>query len=158
LKGVFQCPFCRNQYSSLTDLRQHADELSRDTSVTDKYGATKHSALKRYIDVDLSNNDRMDLIEKKIDIDDKLESDVKADNAELFVYPWMAIVVNSVSIYDLESKNSVRKNDEQIKEEMLRLLGEKEDELRLKVTPLWDKKGKHFLKRVYNLFFECYFK
>jgi transcription elongation factor Elf1 len=151
LKGVFQCPFCRNQYSSLTDLRKHGDELSRDTSVTDKYGATKHSALKRYIDVDLSYNDIMDLIEKKIDIDDKLESDVKADNAELFVYPWMAIVVNNVSIYDLESKHSVRKNDEQIKEEMLRLLGKKEDELRLKVTPLWDKKGKHFLTRILSI-------
>jgi hypothetical protein len=74
----------------------------------------------------------MDLIEKKIDIDDKLESDVKADNAELFVYPWMAIVVNNVSIYDPKSKNSVRKNAEQIKEEMLRLLRKKEDGLRLK--------------------------
>ncbi|MCH84465.1 cingulin-like protein 1-like, partial [Trifolium medium] len=122
----YRCPFCwNNDYHYLSDVRKHAARIVGDTRETETERA-KHSALIRYID--------------SLDTDQDKSSAVigqdKSSGDELFVWPWIVILANNVEKFDPKRSKYVRKNDNEIKEELL-LKGFKP----LKVTVLGDNKG-----------------
>lgn len=127
LDGCYRCPFClgKRQDFRHNDLLQHASGIS--TSNRKAKVKAKHEALVKYLKDDLadaSNSSPQLTIVK--------QDSPKAEQADLFVWPWMGIIVNIPTEL---------RNGKYVGESGNRLKGQLSAFNPLKVHSLWNFKG-----------------
>ena len=113
-ENTFRCPFCpgkKKQDYNLKDLLQHATGIGAATKRSGKVKAT-HLGLAMFLENDIASS-----LEKPLQIVVYKPKTTKSDE-EVFVWPWMGIVVNLQ--YELKGEDFFKESEERLRAQLSR--------------------------------------
>ncbi|ERN07889.1 hypothetical protein AMTRI_Chr08g162360 [Amborella trichopoda] len=129
--GTFRCPFCigkKKQAYAYKDLLQHASGVGSSSSrKTQEKG--KHRALAKFLKAEVADDPEPSNGSKEIQ-----KPLSKSASDDIFVYPWMGIIVNIETGYDQKSSKYVGLGANQLKAQFERFQP-------VKVHPIWNYQG-----------------